>query len=53
MIVENKLTNELVEVYGVRDQEEYKQFLIYNKEKGEWEWVYADDYQPIIPEGSK
>lgn len=57
MIVINKKDNSTVEVYGTRDKVidcvTYVQFLIYIEETNEWVWVDADDYQPIIPEGTK
>lgn len=57
MIVINKTSNEEMEVYGTRDHVindvTYIQFLVYLEDTKTWEWVDADNYQPIIPEGTK
>lgn len=57
MIVIDKETEKDVEVYGAREklvgEENKSEFLIYVEETGEWLWVDADNYHPIVPEGTK
>lgn len=57
MIVIDKETEKDIEVYGAREklvgEENKSEFLIYVEETGEWLWVDADNYHPIIPEGTK
>lgn len=57
MEVVDKNTNSTIEVYGTRDNVingvTYIQFLVYLEDTNKWVWVDAEDYHPIIPEGTK
>lgn len=45
--VENKKTEEILKVYGVKKEGHYKtEFLFYEKHLG-WYWANADKYRPV------
>lgn len=45
--VESKLTGLKYIVHGVRYENKYTFFLIYDGDSLEWKWVLAENYRPI------